>query len=286
MKHDPATEKFPTTITNHPSFRAAEQIADSIPKEIIRIIEKSGYMDDEFEYLKGEAERVRKIYKPAEIIVGLKGDSGTGKSSLINCLLGYDGIAPSVCRYLTDFHTMLTVIQGAYADACTAVVQEFRKPRPFQKTPCEAEITFLQPQAREHALKDWIADFWDSHKTGTNEDQEEDDLVDEDCDGEVQNGESSATATAAIHSLFSDHEECNNAEATQTFLSSATSRGDPGLLAQLKAWTDKLFKDLKVESGKVTLTASMPEDLRDKLGPFLAKVPNQPSPWPLVKLVR
>ena len=95
------SEKLPKTATNHPSFRLAEEIADSIPRDILSIIEESGYTDEDFDYLKKEADRVRKVYTAGEMIIGLKGRSGTGKSSLINCLLGYDGIASSVCYSLT-----------------------------------------------------------------------------------------------------------------------------------------------------------------------------------------
>ncbi|KKY28520.1 hypothetical protein UCDDS831_g00261 [Diplodia seriata] len=257
--------------TNHASYRSAERIAASIPEEIQSIIQENSYTDEDFEFLKAQAGRGRKIYNCGEIRIGLKGDSGTGKSSLINALLGYDGIAPC----------------GDYGEACTAVVQEFRKPRPSQKTPCEAEVTFLLPQAREAALKDWLANFWDSHKSGTDED-EEGEFTAEGVDDEVQSGEGFATASDAIYSLFTDHEECKNAEATKDFLSSAAaSRDDPHLLRKLGAWTEKLLKGLGVESGKLVIRAPTPEDLRDSLAQFLVHVDRErPSPWPLVKLVK
>ena len=99
------------------------------------------------------------------------------------------------------------------------------------------------------ALKTWVSDFWDTHKFGADEDQE-DDAINDDCDEEVQNREASATAVDAIHSLFLDHTECASIDATKMFLSSATSRGDPRLLAKLRSWTDTLLKKLNVESGR------------------------------------
>ncbi|KAL1621779.1 hypothetical protein SLS54_005302 [Diplodia seriata] len=271
LNHNATMGTLPRMTTNHPSYRSAERIAASIPEEIQSIIQENSYTDEDFEFLKAQAGRGRKIYKCGEIRIGLKGDSGTGKSSLINALLGYDGIAPC----------------GDYGEACTAVVQEFRKPRPSQQTPCEAEVTFLLPQAREAALKDWLANFWDSHKSGTDED-EEGEFTAEGVDDEVQSGEGFATASDAIYSLFADHEECKNAEATKDFLSStAASREDPHLLRKLGAWTEKLLKGLGVESGELVIRAPTPEDLRDSLAQFLAHVDRErPSPWPLVKLVK
>lgn len=99
MKHDPRSEPLPMVTTNRAAFLFAEKIAGSIPKDIMSIIERSTYGDEDFAFLKDQANNTAKVYTSTEIRVGLKGDSGTGKSSLINSLLGYDGIAPSVCPF-------------------------------------------------------------------------------------------------------------------------------------------------------------------------------------------
>ncbi|KAF9635186.1 hypothetical protein BFW01_g6081 [Lasiodiplodia theobromae] len=269
-KHDQLTEALPMTALTHRSFISAEKIAQDTPNDILRIIEQSGFIDEDFEFLKGQADRVKKIYKSREIKIGLKGDSGTGKSSLINSLLGYEGIAPF----------------GNEGEACTAVVQEFRKPRPSQQTPFEAEVTFLSPPAREAALKDWVGDFWDSRQVGADE-EDGDDLDGDDFDDEVKSGEGSATAVEAIHSLFSDHDECKGLEETKAFLSTAKSREDSRLVAKLKAWMESLLKKLGVEMGTYTISAATPDLLQDEVAPFLAQVNDgRPSPWPLVKIVR
>ncbi|KAL1651944.1 hypothetical protein SLS58_000067 [Diplodia intermedia] len=273
-KHDPTADPLPKMATNHPSFHSAEQIAASIPEDIIRVIRDNPYTDEDFEYLKEMASNVGNIHECGEIKIGLKGDSGTGKSSLINSLLGHEGIAPS----------------GNFGEACTAVVQEFRKPRPSQQMPCEAEIIFLLPQAREAALRDWVRSAWDSCKSGADEDEDKDQGVveeDIDIDQEVQEGEGSVTATDAILSLFRDHEECASEQAIKHFLSAAASREDSELLGQLKCWTDTLFKSLGVESSALIVRAPTPESLRDELAQFLAHVNRDiPSPWPLVELVK
>ncbi|OJD40252.1 uncharacterized protein BKCO1_1000386 [Diplodia corticola] len=271
-RHDPVTEPPPKMATNHASFHSAELIAHSIPEEIVRDIRDNAYTDEDFEFLKEKACGLSKIYQCGEIKVGFKGVSGTGKSSLINSLLGYNGLAPS----------------GGYGEACTAVVQEFRKPRPSQEMPCEAEVTFLLPQARETALKDWVRNFWDSYKAGTSEDGEDDeDSTEKDVDQAIQEGEVSTTATDALFSLFADHEECASPEATKQFLITATSREDPNLLGRLKRWTDSLLKSLGVTSSELIIKAHTPDDLRDQLAQFLAHVDRQqPSPWPFVQLVK
>ncbi|KAK0645150.1 hypothetical protein DIS24_g8236 [Lasiodiplodia hormozganensis] len=263
-------EQLPNIVTNHESFLSAEAIALSIPQEIINAIEKNEYTDEDFDYLKGEAYNAKKIYKSGDIVIGLKGESGTGKSSLINSILGYDGIAP----------------YGNDGEACTAVVQEFRKPRPTQQMPFEAEVFFLEPQVREAALREWVIDFWDSHKSGP-DDHDDEDYMGEDFEEQLESGEGSATACDAIHSLFSDHEECRDLESTKNFLSTTTDRGDPAILGQMKVWMDALLKSLGVESSQVVIRAATPDLLQDAVAPYLAHVNNdRPSPWPLVKLVR
>lgn len=119
------------------------------------------------------------------------------------------------------------------------------------------------------------------------DEEDGDDLDGDDFDDEVKSGEGSATAVEAIHSLFSDHDECKGLEETKAFLSTAKSREDSRLVAKLKAWMESLLKKLGVEMGTYTISAATPDLLQDEVAPFLAQVNDgRPSPWPLVKIVR
>lgn len=182
-------------------------------------------------------------------------------------------------------------MEGDVGEACTAVVQEFRKPRPSQQTPFEAEVIFLSPVARDAALRSWVSDFWDTRKSGVGGDEEEDDEDyaegESDVDDEIAAGQGSATAADAIFSLFSNRDECKDLETTKKFLSTAKMRGDPRIISQLKVWLDALFQNLGVDSGKYTITAPTPDLLQEEVAPFLQHVNGErPSPWPLVKIVR
>lgn len=169
-------------------------------------------------------------------------------------------------------------------------MQEFHKPRPTQQLPFEAEILFLQPQVREAALKEWVTDYWDSSQLGADEEEDEEeseDVLSKGFDEQLQSGEGSATAAGAIFSLFSDHDECTDLEATKQFLSTATVRGDPFLIGQMKVWMEALLKSLGVESSKLVIRKPTPELLQDAVAPFLAHTNSEhPSPWPVVKLIK
>lgn len=63
---------------------------------ICKILRESVYQDESMDPIRDAAERVKEIDTPKPVRVAFTGDSGTGKSSLINCLLDIDGIAPHV----------------------------------------------------------------------------------------------------------------------------------------------------------------------------------------------
>ncbi|GME47841.1 uncharacterized protein LTHEOB_11957 [Neofusicoccum parvum] len=207
-RYDPRAEPSPNTAVHHKSFSTAERIAREIPFQILQIISEAGFADEDVVFLREGAENTLRISYPKSVKIGLRGDSGTGKSSLVNSILGYDGIAP----------------YGNDGEACTAVVQEFSKPNLSQQTACESEIVFLSPEARKATLKDWIQDYWDSHASSTELDDE--DFV----DAETENEGASSTAIDALVSLFCDHEECKDSDAARKFLSTAKVRGDPRII--------------------------------------------------------
>ncbi|KAL1627609.1 hypothetical protein SLS56_006330 [Neofusicoccum ribis] len=264
-RYDPSDEPSPKTAIHHKGFSAAERIAYRISLEILQIISETSFADEDVVFLRESAENALRIAYPKSVKIGLRGDSGTGKSSLVNSILGYDGIAP----------------YGDDGEACTTVVQEFSKPKLSQQTACESEIVFLSPEARKATLKDWIQDYWDSQASGTGLDDE--DFV----DAETENEGASSTAIDALVSLFCDHEECKDSDAARKFLSTAKVRGDPRIIGQLSAWMDALLASRGVKGGHVTINAASLELLQDEVAPYLQRVNSEfPSPWPLVKLVR
>jgi ribosome biogenesis GTPase A len=94
--YDPATERFPMLPIYHPAFQQAEELTHSIIRGFQEFIATSNYKDDEIKYLLRELEELEHPKYPTALRIGLIGDSGVGKSSLINSLLGVESIAPQV----------------------------------------------------------------------------------------------------------------------------------------------------------------------------------------------
>lgn len=102
------------------------------------------------------------------------------------------------------------------------------------------------------------------------------------------------TALECLTALFRDHEEFADEESAAEFLNTATSAEDPTLLSKLVRWKDSLLHRLGVDDDGVTrFEACELLDITEKIQPFTKTVyktdaagRQQPSPWPLVKIVR
>ncbi|KAL0253313.1 hypothetical protein SLS55_010286 [Diplodia seriata] len=206
--YNPAKEPLPKKEVNHPSFNEAEKAAKSIPAEIIAIIDQQECSNEDVDYIRDLAKGALTPKYPEGVKIGLRGDSGTGKSSIINSLLGKADIAP----------------QGDDGGACTSVVHEFHKPRRDQPHACEAEIFFLTPAARVAILKEWLRDFYIFQHS----DAEAGDDVFEKLE------EASTTAIDGIFSLLCHRDECASREAVEKFLTTAQSQEDAGMISKLK----------------------------------------------------
>ncbi|KAL1616898.1 hypothetical protein SLS54_008102 [Diplodia seriata] len=265
--YNPAKEALPKKEVNHKAFAEAEEAAIGIPMEILAIIDEQECANEDIAYIKNLAKDAKSPKYPNGVKIGLRGDSGTGKSSIINSLLGIPNIAP----------------QGDDGGACTSVVQEFRKPRDNQENACEAEIFFLTPSARLAILKEWLRDIY----VYVHSDAEA-------GDDEFENYEQAAsTAVDGLYSLFCDHDECQSPEAVHKFISTAKSQHDDGVLSKLRGWTEELLSNLQASPGKVVISDTSPEFIQHKIAPFLQHEVSysssgcrNPSPWPFVKLVK
>ncbi|KAL1640220.1 hypothetical protein SLS58_007171 [Diplodia intermedia] len=265
--YNPAKEALPKKEVNHKAFAEAEEAAIGIPMEILAIIDEQECANEDIVYIKNLAKDAKSPTYPNGVKVGLRGDSGTGKSSIINSLLGIPNIAP----------------QGDDGGACTSVVQEFRKPRDNQKNACEAEIFFLTPSARFAILKEWLRDIYIYAHSDA-----------EAGDDDFENYEQAAsTAIEGLYSLFCDHDECQSPEAVQKFISTAKGQNDDGVLSKLKGWTEELLGNLQTSAAKVEISDTSPDLIQHKIARFLQHEVSysssgccNPSPWPFVKLVK
>lgn len=94
--YDPLLEPSPKFPVYHPSFAKAEILCEELMAKGVKLLEASSYQDSSVKELQQAFERCRKVKYPEAKRVGIVGDSGVGKSSLINALLDTEGLAACV----------------------------------------------------------------------------------------------------------------------------------------------------------------------------------------------
>ena len=117
-KYNPMSEPLPNPPAYHPSFLKAVRYCSELMEGAAPVPKNAEYKDTRILQLPEKASNSTKFEYPKPRIVGLIGDSGVGKSSLINCLLDTPDIA----------------LSGANGEACTNVITEYHQAQPSQRT--------------------------------------------------------------------------------------------------------------------------------------------------------
>lgn len=98
--YDPNEQERPKLPIYHPGFRLTEQIAEILVKTFIKFINAcmaNGYDDDEAKHLRNEAIKYKTIPYQEAIHLAVAGDTGAGKSALLNAVLGVLNLNIEVC---------------------------------------------------------------------------------------------------------------------------------------------------------------------------------------------
>lgn len=129
--HDVADEDPPDGLVHSHEFQRALTRAQMAMGNIERALsgsELDGDSQSTVYQLRSQASNLSRFQYPASRTVGFVGDSGVGKSSLLNSLLDKKDLARTVSWRLAPSstrQTILTFFQGGSGAACTCVVTEY-----------------------------------------------------------------------------------------------------------------------------------------------------------------
>jgi hypothetical protein len=108
---DPNLQDRPKLPIYHPGFKLTEELALNILKgfrDFIRQAQKDGYTDDEASYLWSEVMKSNKIPYRDAVKVAVAGETGAGKSALLNAILGVLNLTIEVSDQTSIIDTQLT----------------------------------------------------------------------------------------------------------------------------------------------------------------------------------
>ena len=114
-------------------------------KDAALVLKNAEYRDTRVLQLLEKASNGQDLEYPNPRIGSLMGDSGVGKSSLINSLLDTPKIA----------------LSGANGEACTNVITEYHQAQPSQKAPFMAEIVLFESHSVQRILKTHPGSYYD-----------------------------------------------------------------------------------------------------------------------------
>ncbi|KAL1967746.1 hypothetical protein VTN77DRAFT_3003 [Rasamsonia byssochlamydoides] len=198
---------------------------------------------------------------PETRTVGFIGDSGVGKSSLINSLLDQEGLARS----------------SGDGAACTCVVTEFRNVDQNHQHPFTIEVDYMNENEVKELLEELLRSFrqyyTDAYREVT------------DVEEQQQIRETSTRAWETLHSLFR-----NQPGLTHEYLSDEADGAEAAILRHLEEWAKAGFihRPGGADALQYSVTANDLDECRDLLDALTTDPPNEDRPaiWPFIKLIR
>ncbi|RMX97892.1 hypothetical protein D0868_10403 [Hortaea werneckii] len=263
--HNEDSEECPKYAVYDKEFVKTVNELRDIPKRALKILYESECTSKRVRGCTSNAEDLSHFPKPKREKVALLGNTGAGKSSVLNSLLGLPNMAKAM----------------AGGQSCTFVGTEYQDPFPGQTKKLAAMVEYFAIGPIRELLSRLIKDYnlWNFEREEDLDEEERQEL-----------SRLSKTAFTTFRSLFCDKQEFKTIEAGREYLEAAYEGKDQTALDQFFEWCKELLEEKEADEKDRTeyLDADTQQGLLDQLNPlvFSNSQFKEPTLWPLVKKVR
>ncbi|EME47884.1 hypothetical protein DOTSEDRAFT_69719 [Dothistroma septosporum NZE10] len=258
-------EPFPDSVVYQPIFEDLKTKSRQVVYMLHDVLAASPYQNKVTKGLLEEAKKRLKENVSDQTMFAVSGDMASGKSSVINSILGIGTIAR----------------KGDGGGSCTWVVQRFTKQFPNQDTPFAARVSFYdQEQIRTLIISMFIKYYRATHK---------DTSEDSGGDGEEEFNDI-RTVLDAFMSLFCDRIEFEDEASAREYLRQAESEDDAFICGDLTSWALEVAANELEGNDFIRVGGDTPDELLLNLQPYTYLLigeegKGQVSPWPLVSVI-
>ncbi|SMR46839.1 unnamed protein product [Zymoseptoria tritici ST99CH_1E4] len=261
-RHNQANEEFVPLVVTAPEAVQLELDVDKLNKRLADGMNSSGFKDP-------STEKIRELIKAAlckievsEVMIGLSGNMGGGKSATMNSFFGVGKIAR----------------EGANGFSCTLSSNKFCNAKDDQPLEFQAEVFFFDGPQRRELLAGLLQDYRRFSAS--------DDSVDAD-DRIESSPERLMAVEQTLLSLLCNRAEWSDLKSIQKLLSEPDN--DDSLLATLEQHVYNSIHTASKQTETVLVNANRPKQLLNGLGSFVTEGTNIRKPKhslaPMVSLV-
>ncbi|RFU23756.1 hypothetical protein B7463_g12581, partial [Scytalidium lignicola] len=224
--------------------------------------------------LRSMSEGLSKYRSSETKTIAILGDSGEGKSSLINSLLQCPGIAPTVrVLVLTSVGNLFSLYfkQGDLGSACTTVMTEYRQKLTRHTAPITIEVERLSSSEIHELVKELVWNYRKLYLPSFGEEKVH-------AEDYWENKRQSEMAWSILEAAFKHRREFK-----QDLLRDMSEGATEGIVSQLTQWTEELeWPEGSVRANALwKSTAETAEECCDKTAAFA-----HDKLWPFTKVIR